>query len=1338
MYNNDPKYMNPPEAGLASLLASRGRNGDSVLVHMAPEELKGLQGLAAAHGGKLSVNPDTGLYEASFLKKILPMIAGAVLPSIPGVGQFAKTIGFGSEALGTALLVGGATGLIEGDLKKGLMAGLGAYSGATLSEGLKAASIAGTPAEIAAEAAPVAEAAKAGQAVEAARGTVGATAEATRLSDVGGVFSPKMTTPPAISGISIKPVDYTPYTPPPPTPSIMGGISALMKPEGRSAFMGAMGGGFQSPLAQNLSKYAVMTGVADALTPQPKAMPMGGGASEDIVYIPGGFNPQYGSGKDQPFQLPGRYYKRTPQGLVPYNPFQLAPGARGFAQGGAIQAQSIPHQYNPLPNRNDNYPLSTVVQANYQPNSPQPREVVSGYEVKIDPYTGEEKFAEGGPVQGPLKVSPYAMPTEDQNVLATRAYIEELNRRARNPYAGVGGGGIGGAGGLSSFGTPGTYQPSTGGAVGGDGSSGGGLGAIAGGIAANYLINKGIGAGVDYLRDKFGGEQQKPYKEPISDSLQAVDLAGLPATMAAIDQLSALNTAPPKTYSYKVEEVPDVIEQPVAQPAAPTTPAATSSVPFTSAALGALSATSPFMNVSPLPPTRTTVEPVSYEGEEMVVREDPTATQQPAAQPAAPTPPATSAIPYTLGALNALSPFAAAPSAIPVVGEPVYDALGQVTGFKYPDGTIEPVEGYQRQPDTLDADLQAKTRVGGDMSAPLSSYLSAGSSGLAGLASLGSAAKTGLTSIIPLDPATGAVQTFLSPGSSAAANAAAAESAKAAGAEVAGAGTGAGAASKIIPGIQAALGLYEAYKGIESGKEGRAALGGFGAGAGIATLAGATPGFGALAAAGPIGLAAAAIAAIGASMVNTKEFGDVALRNYWNAVDQGRGIGETDPVELAQGFINFYRTNKNNFAGQEKYGRTGNEDFVYDMTQVINNAVKEGKIDKNVDAATMYQQVVQPWLNSMGSGPQNEDAKRIQDFMMTDLINSFMQGKPISNAQVKGDSKFKIVSEKPVYAGTAQPTPEMALPTTPDIQDLIRQAAERQGPVGAYRNIFEPRTPFAELGADESQRVNALPQRREDIMPVGVTTPIPSEEPVGPTPLSLPEEPPFDPMRGVSLNRGDRIPVGPTPFSSQDEYPIGTPMPVRATTPVPEEPIYVTAFDGPNIAEEDPEFYRRAFEDLQRETIMPVEATTPIPEEPFYMPEYERLSPFAENYAAMPFERMSRYAGGGAIGDDYNFGFAGGGMPPMPEYRAGGKLLRGRGDGMSDDIPAVIRGKGEQRAALADGEFVVPADVVSHLGNGSTNAGAKKLYQMMARVRRARTGKSRQAPAVKVDRYLPA
>jgi hypothetical protein len=100
--------------------------------------------------------------------------------------------------------------------------------------------------------------------------------------------------------------------------------------------------------------------------------------------------------------------------------------------------------------------------------------------------------------------------------------------------------------------------------------------------------------------------------------------------------------------------------------------------------------------------------------------------------------------------------------------------------------------------------------------------------------------------------------------------------------------------------------------------------------------------------------------------------------------------------------------------------------------------------------------------------------------------------------------------------------------------------------------------------------------------------------------------------------------------------------------------------------------------------------------------------------------------------------FAGGGLAGLNAFRAGGspRFLKGGGDGMSDDIPAMI-GK-QQKAALSDGEFVVPADVVSHLGNGSSRAGAKKLYSMMDNIRQARTGKKRQAPEVKPDRYMPA
>jgi len=95
-----------------------------------------------------------------------------------------------------------------------------------------------------------------------------------------------------------------------------------------------------------------------------------------------------------------------------------------------------------------------------------------------------------------------------------------------------------------------------------------------------------------------------------------------------------------------------------------------------------------------------------------------------------------------------------------------------------------------------------------------------------------------------------------------------------------------------------------------------------------------------------------------------------------------------------------------------------------------------------------------------------------------------------------------------------------------------------------------------------------------------------------------------------------------------------------------------------------------------------------------------------------------------------------GGIADLGGYSDGGRMLKGPGDGMSDSIPATIGGR--QPARLADGEFVVPADVVSHLGNGSTDAGAKKLYAMMDKIRKARTGKKKQAPAVNTGRFMPA
>ena len=121
---------------LANHMATKGRGGDSVLVHMTPEEVQSLQVLALKGGGTLTINPDTGLPEANFLKKMLPMIAGFALAPLTAGTSLAF---LGATPLASALTVGGITGLATGSLSRGLMAGLGAYGGASLGAGLAGA-----------------------------------------------------------------------------------------------------------------------------------------------------------------------------------------------------------------------------------------------------------------------------------------------------------------------------------------------------------------------------------------------------------------------------------------------------------------------------------------------------------------------------------------------------------------------------------------------------------------------------------------------------------------------------------------------------------------------------------------------------------------------------------------------------------------------------------------------------------------------------------------------------------------------------------------------------------------------------------------------------------------------------------------------------------------------------------------------------------------------------------------------------------------------------------------------------------------------------------------------
>jgi hypothetical protein len=123
-------------------------------------------------------------------------------------------------------------------------------------------------------------------------------------------------------------------------------------------------------------------------------------------------------------------------------------------------------------------------------------------------------------------------------------------------------------------------------------------------------------------------------------------------------------------------------------------------------------------------------------------------------------------------------------------------------------------------------------------------------------------------------------------------------------------------------------------------------------------------------------------------------------------------------------------------------------------------------------------------------------------------------------------------------------------------------------------------------------------------------------------------------------------------------------------------------------------------------------------------------TPTDTGIAALPAETQETItaAGGGMMRS--------GGIANLGSYSDGGRLLRGPGDGVSDSIPATIGRK--QPARLADGEFVIPPRIVSELGNGSTEAGARKLYAMMDRIKKARSKAKNIAADTKSDKHLPA
>lgn len=342
----------PSVAGLASLVQSRGRRGDTMLVHMSPEEVQGLQRVALAAGGSLTINPDTGLVEANFLKKLLPTLLGVGLNFLfPGLG-----------AIGSGLLVGGVEAARTGDLGKGLMAGLGAFGGAGLGAGLSSAATGGSAALTGVTPTgfvPGTEAFR--QAAAAAAPTSAATAFAptAAAAQMGGTgsFLSSTANPAATVARTAANAAKGGFT-----DSVTTGIRNLATPAGRTAFMEAIPGG-------NFGLAAGSIGLANAMTPDYQ-MPDMTGEIDDSYYQSYGYSPEQGR------FLGGQWRKGYP-------------GFPGYAAGGSI-----------MPRTNYDYPQAGITKSSYAPSLDytQPQEVVDGYEVKLDPFTGEERFADGGEV----------------------------------------------------------------------------------------------------------------------------------------------------------------------------------------------------------------------------------------------------------------------------------------------------------------------------------------------------------------------------------------------------------------------------------------------------------------------------------------------------------------------------------------------------------------------------------------------------------------------------------------------------------------------------------------------------------------------------------------------------------------------------------------------------------------------------------------------------------------------------------------------------------------------------------------------------------------------------
>ena len=354
-------------AVLADHMASKGRNGDTMLVHMTPGEVQGLQALALAHGGSLSINPETGLVEASWLKKLLPVLAGMALNTIlPGaglaVGAALGITGAAAGAIGTGLIVGGVTGLATGSLRQGIVAGLGAYGGASLMGGIEAAGAAGA---------------------QQAAMTPEAVAQVTGPELVGNA------TAEAVAKNQLAEQATRDYLAKGATDRLASGIGALGSEAGRTAALQSVGGASGAMRAGMMAAAPVM---ADAMVPTATAMP-------SLNQYPG---------MVRPFT-----YDPYSQSYTPQEPYKAAAGGIvALADGGSLPGlregtQLVDGRYF----RSDNELNRSEKIANLLAGAEASAREGMLQQYAANPYIGADILSEGTRLAGILGVMPGATRT---------------------------------------------------------------------------------------------------------------------------------------------------------------------------------------------------------------------------------------------------------------------------------------------------------------------------------------------------------------------------------------------------------------------------------------------------------------------------------------------------------------------------------------------------------------------------------------------------------------------------------------------------------------------------------------------------------------------------------------------------------------------------------------------------------------------------------------------------------------------------------------------------------------------------------------------------------------